>query len=121
MSNDSNEVRLYVPATGAHYAAVAEDHGPPHEALGLQDVVVADLECGGAAAHLEDIVVSDDHDGDDAGVAGGVGVPGVDDDGLLLDEVVLAYDDGAGLGDDGGLGVDDGARADRRLFGLFWF
>ena len=102
MSNDSNEVRLYVPAAGAHYAAVAEDHGPPHEALGLQDVVVADLEGGGAAAHLEDVVVADDHDGDDA-VAGRVGVPGVDYDGLLLDEVVLADDDGAGLGDDGGL------------------
>ena len=57
-----NPIR-YVPAPGAHYATVAEHHRSPHEALRLEDIVVANLERGRAATHFEDVVVSDNHHG----------------------------------------------------------
>ena len=40
-------------AAGAHDASVGHLHRPPHHALGLQHVVVADLESGAVAVDLE--------------------------------------------------------------------
>ena len=56
----------FVPATGANYAAVAQNHRPPHEAFGLEDVVVANFESRRAASHFKHVVVADNHDGYDA-------------------------------------------------------
>ena len=87
---------------GADDAPIGQLGGPAHLRLGLEDIVVSDLESVGGAVDLEHVVVSDNHDGD----GGTTGVRlGVDDPCPLLDQVVVPDDYRSGFGDDLSLGV----------------
>lgn len=104
------------PTPGPNHAPIGDGHVGGHVALALEHIPLANLERLHRAAHLEDVVRSDDQrfDRPVQHVLIGrmlLGNP-VHDRGVLLDDAVLTEHDGARLGDDGRARVDHAPTGD---------